>query len=173
MLKRYVYEQQVKDLLDRAGISSPPVSVEKIAGELKIKIQKSPLPDELSGLLIRRKDASQPIIGVNILHVRVRQRFTIAHELGHYLLHKGGVHVDRNFAVRFRDSQSGKAKQKPEIEANRWAAELLMPTRFLKQDMDKPTLNMGDEDLVNFLAKRYEVSIQAMAIRLANLGYIE
>ncbi|USK87293.1 ImmA/IrrE family metallo-endopeptidase [Peribacillus asahii] len=49
-------------------------------------------------------------ISVNKNHSRQRQRFTIAHELGHFLLHKGtAIHVDRNFRVNFRNGASSQA----------------------------------------------------------------
>ena len=58
--------QRVANLLRKARIFSPPVSVEEVAGVLNVRIQRSPLPNELSGLLLRHKDCDDPIIGVMI-----------------------------------------------------------------------------------------------------------
>jgi hypothetical protein len=63
------------------------------------------LDDDLSGFLLRGGDRT--IIGVNVAHPIERQRFTIAHELGHALLHEGDeLHVDHGFSVNFRSPRS-------------------------------------------------------------------
>lgn len=56
-------------------------------------VRYSPFEGELAGMLVRGD--GQIVIGVNSLHPLNRQRFTIAHECGHLLLHKGEFHVDR------------------------------------------------------------------------------
>jgi Zn-dependent peptidase ImmA (M78 family) len=71
------------------------------------------------------------------------QRFTIAHELGHLLLHDGiEVRVDKHFRVNLRSSESSKAEDVEEIA---FAAELLMPRDFLLRDARKLTLDIEDE----------------------------
>ena len=60
-----------------------------------------------------------------------------------------------------------------EIEANLFAAEVLRPKRWLAADLeDEESLDLADESIIENLARRYEVSVQAMTFRLANLGYI-
>ena len=56
-----------------------------------------------------------------------------------------------------------------EIEANGFAAELLMPTEVLERELQGTDLDYEDDELTRRLANRYEVSLQAMAIRLGNL----
>jgi Zn-dependent peptidase ImmA (M78 family) len=120
----------------------------------------------------RMRDAGRghAVIGVNIAQHLNRQRFTIAHELGHLLLHSGdAVHVD---AIKHRDDVSKKGTEIEEVESNLFAAELLMPAQFLKQDLDRlRTITLLDEEKVAKLARVYGVSSQAMAVRLAHLGY--
>ena len=111
------------------------------------------------------------VIAVNPAQHSNRQRFTIAHELGHYFLHKDlGEHVDQNFRVAWRKADSSAGVNWIEIEANRFAAELLIPTRFLKSDLD--SLDSIDIRTVAVLASRYGVSKDAMKFRLTNLGIL-
>ena len=72
------------------------------------------------------------MIGVNSLHQVHRQRFTMAHECGHLLLHRGKrVYIDHTFRVNSRalvnnrDGSSASATDPEEIEAKRFAAELV------------------------------------------------
>lgn len=111
----------------------------------------------------------QTVIGVNSLHHPNRQRFTIAHELGHLLLHKDEVHIDRSFRVNRRDEVSSLAVDPDEIEANRFAAELLMPYNLVMADLLECEIDLEDEDEIRRLAKKYEVSLQAMTHRIINL----
>jgi Zn-dependent peptidase ImmA (M78 family) len=60
-----------------------------------------------------------------------------------------------------------------EIESNLFAAELLMPAEFLREDLKRfGTLDLLDEHAIDYLARRYGVSNHAMAIRLSSLGHI-
>jgi Zn-dependent peptidase ImmA (M78 family) len=79
------------------------------------------------------------------------------------------LHVDTDFRVNWRDDESSKAINPDEIEANRFAAELLMPTDFLMKDID--ALKNVNQSSLDALAKRYRVSSQAMKIRLGNFGF--
>jgi Zn-dependent peptidase ImmA (M78 family) len=128
-----------------------------------------PLEGDLSGLLFREE--GRTIIGVNTMHPKPRQRFTIAHELGHLELHEGyGIHVDHKFPImRKRDGRSSQAVDFDEIEANGFAAELLMPAEMLERDLHDKDLDFEDDEMIRQLADRYHVSLQAMAIRLGNL----
>jgi Zn-dependent peptidase ImmA (M78 family) len=159
--------EKVMQLLSMNKVLRPPVPVDRIAEKLGIELKFAPSDDELSGALIRT--GNETVIGVNSSHHQNRQRFTIAHELGHFLLHKGiQMHVDEDFRVNLRDGQSSRATSQEEIEANRFAAELLMPTEFIRRDVERRNSRNGD--LVEELALRYGVSPRAMEIRLTNLG---
>jgi len=106
---------------------------------------------------------------VNSLHHPNRQRFTIAHECGHLWLHNDEVHIDRSFRIKKRDAVSSLAIDPDEIEANRFAAELLMPYTMLKNDLLDYDIDVENEQDIHELAKRYEVSIQAMTHRITNI----
>src|SRR3990172_9125689 len=124
----------VRNLLKDYKVIKPPVPVETLAQKLGAKVGYSPFDGDISGMVYRDED--HVIIGVNSLHHTHRQRFTIAHEIGHMLLHRGiEVHVDRTYRINLRDDISSSAVDHDEIEANRFAAELLMPEKMLIADM--------------------------------------
>lgn len=155
-------------LLERFGITEPPVPVEHIVEALGARLRYSPFDGELAGMLIR--DNKETVIGVNSLHHMNRQRFTIAHECGHLLLHKGkDVHIDRSFRVNRRDEVSAQATDPEEIEANRFAAELLMPYHMFMNDLIKYDIDVEDEEELKELAQKYQVSLQALTHRITNL----
>jgi Zn-dependent peptidase ImmA (M78 family) len=158
--------RKAKEILKRMSIENPPVEPGEICTEFDIDLYYVVLDEDISGML--EKIAGKGSIYVNKSHHPNRQRFTIAHELGHYFLdHIDGVHVDKS--VLFRDANSGKAQFAEEISANRFAAELLMPRDFI----DKCLKDVGDyfdDDLIENLATNFQVSTTAMSLRLQNLG---
>lgn len=169
--------QVTKDLLTQAGIARPPVNVQAIAEMLNAKVVPAHFgtnPDDISGMLYR--DEGQITIGVNSDQHKNRQRFTIAHELGHLKLHnQGALYVDKVFPVRMRNRDSSSAVYQDEIEANAFAAELLMPAFMLEEEPEIMDLifDYESDDIIQRLAKKYQVSPQAMTFRLITLGYIE
>ncbi len=168
--KRYISER-VQSLLVDNEVTAPPVPVKLIAKSLKAQLRYSPLDDELSGMVYVNEGA--PIIGVNALHHPNRQRFTIAHECGHLVLHKGQitmeVHVDKDFPMLMRDSVSAAGVNEMEIEANHFAAELLMPEALLTNALGDEPFDIDNESAVSTLAKTFKVSPSAMRFRLGNL----
>ena len=170
-IRRFKIQKLVSHLLTEFKVEEPPVPVRRIARGCGARIFREGQEGDLSGFLFRR--AKEIVIGVNTNHAPVRQRFTIAHELGHLLLHDvDELHVDRGFMVRLRSDISSLGLDENEMEANRFAAELLMPTRFLKRDLEGAELNFTDDATLRLLARRYGVSAQALAIRLSGLGYL-
>lgn len=161
---RQTIRKQVSELLGDNGVVRSPVPVEKIAQNLGIEVKFEAAEDDLSGALIR-EPKGRVVIGVNSAHHPNRQRFTIAHEIGHFILHRGmKLHVDEDFRVNLRDG----SVNDEEVDANSFAAELLMPTEFVSRDTQK--LGPIDQQGLERLARRYQVSSRAMEIRLTNLG---
>ena len=174
-IRRKRIRQLVEELLDENGIDRPPVPVERIVRSRGVSVRKqSNTSSDISGFLFRQED--NVVIGVNAFHPQVRQRFTIAHELGHFLLHapiSDKIHIDRVFEVKFRDDLSSQGIDTDEREANLFAAELLMPQHLIKRDIaDVDEMDLVDDDFLKDLARRYGVSTQAMLFRLANLSYV-
>jgi Zn-dependent peptidase ImmA (M78 family) len=166
-------EHKASELLAKHRVAGPPVSVERVAQGEGARIARRPFDDDdLSGMLYR-EPRGPAVIAVNSRNAPTRQRFTIAHEIAHLLLHEPTLQVDRPISGRFRDERSALAVDRDEIEANQFAAALLMPREWVLTDADRlmsqrPTLS--DEAVVEELAERYAVSRQAMEFRLANLG---
>ncbi len=163
----------VSGLLKKHRITVPPVPVEKIAKEEGVTLYAKPLDADMAGFFYRDKDVVA--IGVNTSQSPVRQRFTIGHELGHFLLHEyENLHWDHdNFRVRLRGPESSEGTNTAEIEANLFAAELLMPTPFLERDLKVGTsVDVLDDDMIARLAKKYGVSTQSLLIKLSRMGYI-
>lgn len=164
--------ERAKAVLARLGIKTSPINVEKVARALGAQVRFAPFDDELSGM-IHIKDGV-PIIGVNSLHHPNRQRFTIAHELGHLELHRdlitSSVHVDKGFPALMRDSTSAKGEEKVEIEANQFAAELLMPKAMVEGELATTAqFDMEDDGPLEQIAKKFRVSKQALQLRIQSI----
>jgi Zn-dependent peptidase ImmA (M78 family) len=164
-------EAEATAILKASDLDSVPTPVEALAKRLGLQVVYQPLADDVSGLLYR--DGQFQVIGVNSSQAGTRQRFTIAHELGHWRLHKGrDVRVDREVRVNFRRDRLWDLE---EAQANAFAAALLMP-----RDSFTPTrldlLKEGSVSLdlaIQRLAAAYQVSSQAMTIRLTGLGVLD
>ncbi len=154
------------ELLARFNVTSLPVPLERITRALGVKIQYSAFEGDLSGMAFVTDNT--PIAGVNALHHPHRQRFTLAHELGHIQLHRdvltAQVHVDKG--ILRRDAMSSAGIEPLEIEANAFAAELLMPQALLDAEIAGRQVDLEDNDFVRALARRFKVSEAAMRFRL-------
>ena len=142
---------------------SAPVPVDRIPERLGIDLREAFLSGEISGMIER--SASGFAITINAADPDTRKRFTLAHELGHYMLHRhligDGLDDDR----AYRSTQSGKYHNTrigpaEETEANRFAANLLMP-------MDLINAHRGPlRSDVQGMARLFGVSKHSMSIRL-------
>jgi Zn-dependent peptidase ImmA (M78 family) len=173
--KKQHFQSIVKELLQTTSVDKPPIPVERIARLCDAQLRFDPFEGDISGILYH--EGGKAIIGVNSLHSATRQRFTIAHEIGHLKLHdKSELYVDRDFRV-YRDEHSSRATNKLEIEANKFAAELLMPEEMIRNDWTDHGILLSydyeNDEYIHKLAKRYKVSLQAMIFRLMNLGLIK
>ena len=173
-IRRRHIGQLAERILDEIGCQDPPVGIRKIAKLLGTRVEETPADEGLSGFLLRGATSDDFVIGVNAKQSASRKRFTIAHECGHFLLHGGeAFHVDGVFQINRRDDKSSTGSEESEIEANLFAAELLMPRRFLARDLDaEDQIDLLDDEAIKAFAKRYRVSVQAMTLRLTNLDYI-
>lgn len=144
---------------------SAPVDVEALAEALGIEVHSAFLEQDISGMLERDKSDDQYRITINALDPQTRQRFTLAHELGHYMLHRhligDGVDDDR----AYRSTAKGKYHNtaigpRQETEANKFAANVLMPFELIKALKAKGIETPED------LARELGVSEHAMYIRL-------
>ena len=155
-------ESRAEDVLNTFGLKNVPVSVEEVASKLNIKINRGPSND-FSGLLIRKDGGA--LIGINNDEAPTRQRFTIAHELGHFFLHP-----QKDAFVDYRDNKKDIMRTPRERHANMFAAALLMPRSLLKKDFRSFTKKGFTEIELHSLAEKYNVSDDAMRFRLINLN---
>jgi Zn-dependent peptidase ImmA (M78 family) len=156
------------------GITRPPINVEEIAHSQGIEIVRHRFEGPESGFALR--DGNRRIIGLNTKTSRRRQRFTVAHELGHLLLHEGKIIVDQAvLRVDLRNDVSSMGTDIEEIEANTFAAALLMPEKIVFDHavkLVKANSQITREALIGELARIFDVSAEAMGYRLINLGIL-
>ena len=138
-----------------------PVKVSRIAIDFGIPVKVASLPPRISGQLRPDQSESGYIIRINRHEVRPRQRFTIAHEISHYLLHREHIGEGISDTVFYRSMLSSKI----EAEANRLAADIIMPSKLIRDAMRKRGLTTLS-DSVSILAELFEVSEAAMSLRL-------
>ena len=150
---------EVKAVLDR-HTETVPVDVLAAANELGVLIFSAPLADKVSGVLLRDPSYGSEsgfVILVDQNEPSYRQRFTAAHELGHFVLHKDSIgdRVEDNYLLRAEGMSN-----RQEAEANKFAASLLMPMDLIEAEME------AGNTTVSGLANRFQVSPTAMSIRL-------
>ena len=162
-------ERDAQNLLEkswmREGEATPhlPVDPFAIARELGIRVfTDHGLPHDVSGMLRKQAGYSDPELLLNALDTRNRQRFTCAHELGHYTQRVKSGEDDAWKYVDRRDSLSSEGLDADEVYANQFAAGLLMPRHVVRERA------AGSNAAA--LALDFGVSGDAMGFRLRNLG---
>lgn len=165
-------DARAENILHQTDMLRVPVDVELVAHRLNLQIEATSLGENVSGLLVVEK--GQGVIGYNATQAAVRQRFTIAHEIGHFVLHlsnnPSALFIDTQYIVYRRDAKSSTGEDQQEREANRFAAALLMPAVLLHAELQKRSFDFGDEEMLTALASKFQVSTQAMSIRLSTLN---
>jgi Zn-dependent peptidase ImmA (M78 family) len=155
MIRNEFCKSEAKRCLAELGITVPPVDVIKIAGQYGLAVDYVDKPDAFSGRLRQERR----IIEVNKNHHIHRQRWTIAHEIGHFLLQHDSV-----FFVGDND-ELGVPTRMNDKEADAFAANLLMPAEWLVKDWAA----MKD---IKTIARHYWVSDVAITYRLIALKKI-
>ncbi|MBM3239954.1 ImmA/IrrE family metallo-endopeptidase [Candidatus Poribacteria bacterium] len=143
---------------------------DSLAAKLPDSVQKRWMNASLSGLLLVGSSVKEIwVSAAEAERSQGRERFTIAHELGHFLLHSDeSTSASIFFACREKDihsTVSNRNRRGKESEANRFAAELLMPERLVEQ------LAQRWKASIPKMAHRFDVSAEAMGIRLTQLGF--
>lgn len=159
-------KQEARNILKQFG-ASVPVDIVGIAQAHGIEVRLEELEDAVSGMLVVRGDRS--VIGVNANHHANRRRFSVAHELGHYVLHRGEEQVFIDAAVFFRSEGATATTWIQEKEANIFAAELLLPERAIRAAWQADPIDVFDDVAIKRWADRFGVSPQALLIRLTEL----
>ena len=147
-------------VLTAGGVAEPPVDVADLASKLGAATLSWSLDDAIAGIVMELPDG--PAIAVNSGHPRGRQRFTLAHELGHLLLgHLRTVYVD----VAAVDGLQRLTKRSAAVEhdANMFAANLLMPEPWVREAWTQTSDTRR-------IADWFDVSEIAMGYRLMGLS---
>lgn len=166
-------EKKALELIDAHCSFEAPIDVETIVKKLNIELSFEELEDEVSGFLLTKNN--QQAIVINDTHHENRKRFSIAHELGHSVLHDKNRELfldSKKTSYFFRDKNSATGINSVEIEANEFAAQILMPKKLISTLIKKYGLDMTDDADLSILAKKLKVSEQALTFRLVHLNYI-
>ncbi len=148
-------------ILDELGVESPgEIDIEAIAQHYGATVLYEPLIG-CEARIIGHGDRA--FITVSSTSQRPRQRFSAAHELGHWMCDRGKV----AFACTQAMFVSDWYHENPETRANRFAAELLLPRKLFTKDARAREMTFST---VSELADRYQTSLTATAIRLVELG---
>ena len=163
---RQQVEQKALEVLRLHGLNSIPVDPVELANREGIKVHNAKFSDDaLSGMIAKR--GNDVTLLVNQSDAPFRKRFTIAHELGHHFLHLigDGDYVDSTtdlFRTEF-DEGTKDPSRRAEVEANQFAAALLMPEERVRSEFAKVSNSKA-------MARLFNVSEEAMGIRLVTLG---
>jgi len=150
-------EREAIRLLNESGFYQPPVNPVAIARRIGVSVDFvtfSGKSEGVSGLY----DPTRDRILVNLEEPGVRQTFTVAHELGHKVLHQEWA-KSKAYEVLWRDPQR-QGKDRWEQEANAFAANLLMPRQMVDDYRNLPPVS---------IAKIFAVSESVAMFRLKNL----
>jgi Zn-dependent peptidase ImmA (M78 family) len=173
MINRKIENLAFKVLKDLNITSPEEINLNKLCNFYGVQLEYKRLENNISGFYVVKND--RPYIVCNQNDSVKRQRFTIAHELGHHFLHKdtplfvnkkGGL----SSQIYHRNEESSTGEIRKEREANAFAAALLMPENLIEDQVFNCENTIDIDDLINDLAEKFDVSTQAMSFRLANLG---
>ncbi len=174
-MNKNLIEEKAVDLLECYDLMSVPVNIFKLIEKLDIELTQLDLGEDISGVLVVKNGKGR--IGYSG-GIETRNRFTLAHEVGHYMLHNDNeneLFVD-NVKVMYRKQAATRAEKKQEMEANSFGAALLMPEKLLKEkfhELNDDLFLCEDEDIIEKLSDTFRVSSIAMTYRLINLRLIE
>lgn len=160
MIHSKVAREKADNIIEMFFIDEAPIDVFGIAEKLGFIVDKVDLPNEIPAKIEAHEDIK--VIFINKNHSLTRQRFSVGHELGHYLSGHENFNIETRIGV-VDDKKYLNPQYQQEYEADDFAAELLMPKKILKIDVLENKLTLQE------LVEKYEVSEQAMTIQLVNL----
>jgi Zn-dependent peptidase ImmA (M78 family) len=151
----------LREFAKQNGFASFPLEIAKLIQFLNIRIEYEDMDRELSGYIEKR--ITGWVIGVNKYHSDRRRRFTLAHELGHFLLHKDKIDAGRKTeSMLFRDEDSSPIER----EANEFASDLLIPRPEFVDAIRNGVVS------IDALSDIFGVSVAAIRYKAHKLGYL-
>ncbi len=139
-----------------------PVSVGSIAKEFGIDVKASTLPAGISGTI--QETNGSFFVRINRHDVKARQRFTVAHEIAHFLLHKDFIGDGITDDVLYRSKLSDVL----EAQANRLAADIIMPWHLIEDSLSRNS-DIKGEKKYETISDEANVSTTAIKIRLGKI----
>jgi Zn-dependent peptidase ImmA (M78 family) len=115
-------------------------------------------------------DGKRSIIVINDqIQYQSRRDFTIAHELGHYLMHQDGLiqHFDTLSTMTWFDNSLKNQILIQEYEANTFAAEILLPSTIFQKEIERKFFSL---ELIKSVADKYKVSQSSIIYRFVEFG---
>ncbi len=197
-LSQTAIEKQAYSTLEKIDYQSGPVDIERLCSELEIDLSYKTIKvkDEDGNYVLGSANFDRKSIEIYRHHNLHRERFTIAHEIGHFCLRhdrylRAESIIDRNLFIQ-SDLESTFPYEKLEFHANAFASELLLPKHIFREKTAeiRNFLNIRDrghgyiyvdEQPCNYvpylqlradLSEYFEVSKQAIDIRLQKLGLL-
>ena len=153
-----------REIVDRY-LQDVPVKLGAMAKELGLTVKLSTMKPGISGHIRYAGDEGY-IIRINRHETRERQRFTLAHEIAHFLLHRDEIDRLEDGIMDNVLYRSGAPEQK-EYEANRLAADLVMPRDAVEERLEAFGTPASDE-IIDYMAAVFQVSKAAMEVRLSS-----
>lgn len=163
------------EILEMLEMNEPPFNPFDIARKLNLNVKTTLDYDKLDTEgQISIDENNEPQIWVNPIKSEVRQRFTLAHEIGH-LANDVLPQIDNPIIDKYETLYRSNTYGGIETRANRFAAQLLMPLKplenFIEQERQKNP-DLTAKEAIMLVATKFEVSKQAVFHRLQNLGLI-
>lgn len=153
-----------------------PVPIETLVERLGIRQGRKQQNSTTAVGFTIRNSLGDITLGVNTAHGRARQRFALAHALGHALMDERDLILCHAVRAASGLPAGSTATMAQERAANRFAAELLMPENAVMREVDTwvgdKSAGTDRERLVNDLHKLFGVTVEAMAHRLVDLAVI-
>lgn len=178
--QKYIIEKKAEEIIkDYNPEGFVPFPYEKILQDKKdLKILMSDdLPENISGIIkfLAINNEAVFYILINKTKPNLRQYFTVAHELGHYFLHKDKIKNNENYIVEGENVLENTGilyindeniSTNLELEANAFAASLIIPARLIEKAWNQ-------FENIEKCAELFKVSVEAMSIRLNKLSFIK
>ena len=158
-------------ILDRLGIEEVPIPIVAIMKSLNFQVVAGELKDEISGIIgidddLAKNFKSSKVIAINNKDNVGHQRFTMAHELAHYLFD----FVVSNQIVYYNTYNTFEDENEEERRANYFAANLLMPEKKFKKEFDNVVIKNNLYVTVEKLSQIFQVSGEAVRRRISELS---
>lgn len=157
--KRLTVKQE--EIIEKHLLDAP-IKLGKLAKELGLLVKISSLESGISGEIKPDQTAQSGfMIRINRHEIKTRQRFTLAHEISHFLLHRNEIGDGLEDDILYRSSLSDQR----EAQANRLAADLIMPWPLIREYLQE-LKEKSREEIIETLSDKFKVSEIAMKIRL-------